>query len=249
MFSLVWHTLGMADRTVPTIRAQARADITAEIKAAARRQLAVDGANLSLRSVAREVGLSPSALYRYFKGRDALLTALIIESYEALGEAAETGDAAVPDRRDLPARWVSMAHAMRDWAVANPKQYTLIHGSPLPGYAAPQTTVEAATRPVRVIGTILAEALESGLLDFPDPAAPKLPKTLHAEMRTASDFMSADSDAPTTARVLTAWTQLFGALNFELFGTTNNLIEHRRAWFDHQTRSMADFIGLRSPAG
>src|SRR3954471_4349899 len=84
---------------VPTARERVRAELTAEITDAARRQLAeVGAAALSLRAVARELGMASSALYRYFPSRNDLLTRLIIDGYDALGEAAEKADdpSAVP---------------------------------------------------------------------------------------------------------------------------------------------------------
>ncbi|WP_174527125.1 TetR family transcriptional regulator [Micromonospora maritima] len=77
----------------PSLRARVRAGMIEEIKAVARRHLATDGANLSLRAVARDLGMVSSAVYRYFPSRDDLLTALILESYDALGDAVETADA------------------------------------------------------------------------------------------------------------------------------------------------------------
>src|ERR1700743_252717 len=90
-----------------TARERARAELTREIKEEARRQLASSGAGgLSLRAVARELGMVSSALYRYFPSRDDLLTALIIEAYDALGAAAEKAAADVP-RTDVRGRWVA----------------------------------------------------------------------------------------------------------------------------------------------
>src|SRR5829696_3238076 len=103
-----------------------RAEMQVEIKAVARRHLAADGANLSLRAVARDLGMASSAVYRYFASRDDLLTALIIDAYDALGAAAEKAEAAV-DRDDLPGRWLATCHGVRDWALANPHEYALIY--------------------------------------------------------------------------------------------------------------------------
>src|SRR5437763_14787610 len=108
--------------TAGSIRARVRAELVDEIKAVARRHLATDGANLSLRAVARDMGMVSSALYRYFAGRDDLLTALIIDAYNALGDAAEAGDAAVADRGDLRGRWLGICHSVRRWALANPAE-------------------------------------------------------------------------------------------------------------------------------
>src|SRR3954454_24834121 len=106
--------------TAAGVRARARAGMIDEIKAAARRHLATDGANLSMRAIAREMGMVSSALYRYFASRDDLLTALIIDAYNDMGEVAEKADAAVVDRSAVRVRWLAVARALRVWAVTNP---------------------------------------------------------------------------------------------------------------------------------
>jgi len=210
-----------------------------EIKSVARQHLAADGANLSLRAVARDMGMVSSALYRYFASRDELLTALILDAYNAMGEAAERADAGVTDRTDLAGRWFAVARALRAWALERPHEYALIYGSPVPGYAAPADTVGPATRPVLVLGGIMADAR------LPTSDAEPLPPALAAEVRQIADVVAGGVDERTMARGLIAWTELFGALNFELFGRLNNTIDERDAWFDHQMRLMVDWIGFR----
>src|SRR5439155_24329940 len=141
-----------------SIRARVRAELIEEIKNAARRQIATEGASLSLRAVARELGMVSSALYRYFASRDDLLTALIIDAYNAMGEASERADEGIADRTDVLGRWLAVARSLRAWALAFPHEYALIYGSPVPGYAAPQDTIGPSTRPVLVLGSILAAA-------------------------------------------------------------------------------------------
>src|SRR5512141_2377200 len=100
----------MTTTTTPTARDRARAELTDEIKAVARRHLAEHGsAALSLRAVAREVGMVSSAVYRYFPSRDELLTALIVDAYDAVGAAAEATETA-PGRHDATTRWLLLAH-------------------------------------------------------------------------------------------------------------------------------------------
>lgn len=107
--------------------------------AAARDQIAtVGGAGLSMRAIARAVGLVSSAVYRYFPTRDALLTALIIESYDHLGDHLAA----------LPADWRARATGLRDWARVHPQEFHLIYGTPIPDYRAPQDTIPAAARAV-----------------------------------------------------------------------------------------------------
>lgn len=127
-------------------RAQAREETTARILAAARDQIAREGAAaLSTRAVAREVGMVSSALFRYFPSRDALHTALIAGSYEQLASALD----AVPRHRQAARRWTALAVALRGWAREHPHEFQLIYGTPIPGYAAPPETVALAAAVAR----------------------------------------------------------------------------------------------------
>ena len=223
------------------VRARARAEMTDEIKRIARLHLAVDGPNLSLRAVARDLGVVSSAVYRYFGSRDDLLTALIIDAYDSLGEAAERAEAAVP-RRDLVGRWTALGRSIREWSRANQPEYALLYGSPVPGYAAPQDTIGPASRPVWVLAAIVRDGVERGVLTA---GGDRLPKGLRTDLETliasAPDF---DSVPPAVlSRVLTAWSQLFGALSFELFGRFTNAIYDYDAFFDHQLTVMGRYIG------
>jgi len=212
-----------------------------EIKVIARRHLASGGANLSLRAVARDLGVVSSALYRYFPSRDDLLTALIIDAYDALGSAVEAADAAVLDRSDLRTRWLACSHAVRRWALANPAEYALVFGSPVIGYAAPPDTIPAALRTPAALVGILADGVASGVLAA---SGSPLPADLADDLqRVRAQFW------PTVPEALLAlgtigWIHLFGAVSFELFGQLNNSIDAREAYFDLQMGLMADLIGL-----
>ena len=139
-------------------RERTRAEITRQILDAARRHLATDGASgLSLRAIARELGASSSAVYRYVASRDDLLTRLIAAAYDALGAAAETAEAAAA-RDDLTGRWSAACAAVRAWALAHPNEYALIYGTPVPGYTAPPATIAPAARVTNVLLGILTDA-------------------------------------------------------------------------------------------
>jgi len=225
--------------TAQGARARARIEVTAAIKDAARRQLADDGAaKLSLRAVARELGMVSSALYRYFPSRDDLLTALIIDAYDSLGEAAEAAHAAAPGA--APARrWTAVCEAVRAWALAHPHEYALIYGSPVPGYSAPQTTVPAAARVGLLLIGIVRDALHTGGLA-------ELPLT--AELRPEAERLAADlaPDLPpeAAAALVAAWAELFGLVGFEVFGQFNRVVEDREAFFRHAVTRLAGSVGL-----
>jgi AcrR family transcriptional regulator len=225
-------------KTAGGIRARVRAEMLGEIKRVARRQLAADGANLSLRSVARELGMVSSGLYRYFASRDDLLTALILDAYNDLGATAEQADAAVPDRADGRARWMTAARAIHGWARANPAEYALLYGTPVPGYKAPPETTAAAQRPPLLLARIAAAA---GPAAHP---AVELTPALRTEISRIREVISPELDEAAMVRGLIAWTLLFGALSFELFGRFDQTILEREAWFDVQMTAMADYLGL-----
>jgi AcrR family transcriptional regulator len=224
-----------------SIRARVRAEMTDEIKEIARRHLATDGANLSLRAVARDLGVVSSAIYRYFASRDELLTALILDAYNALGGSAEEAEAVV-HREAYESRWLAVAGAVRGWALARPHEYALIYGSPVPGYQAPEDTVAAATRAVRVLGTILQDAAAAGAL-VPNDDPPPPPASAQDLARIVA-AMAPDVPAATMARGLSAWVTLFGHVSFEIFGQLRNTINHRDEYFEHQMRAQARYIGL-----
>jgi AcrR family transcriptional regulator len=226
-----------------SIRARVRAEMIDEIKNIARQHLASEGANLSLRAVARDLGVVSSAIYRYFASRDDLLTALILDAYNSLGSAVESADAAA-DPDDLAARWLAVCHAVRDWAIAVPHEYALIYGSPVPGYKAPPDTVPAATRSVTVLGRILQHGAERGAFASA-PGPDELPPAVAHTVALISANICPDVPPPVLARGLGAWIQLFGAVSFELFGQLATVVEDRRAFFDHQMRAQARYVGIR----
>ncbi|MBO4162988.1 MULTISPECIES: TetR/AcrR family transcriptional regulator [Micromonospora] len=223
-----------------SIRARVRAEMIDEIKATARRHLATDGADLSLRAVARDMGMVSSAIYRYFPSRDDLLTALIIEAYHALGEAVESADAAV-DRADLRGRWHAACRAARTWALAHPAEYALLYGSPVPGYAAPVDTVLPAQRPPRTLIGILRDGVADGRLAPPDD---DLPEPVRSDLAEIATGLFPGLPEALLARGMAGWTQLFGLISFDLFGRLGPALPHRDAYFDHQTALMADLVGL-----
>ncbi|MEV6492199.1 TetR/AcrR family transcriptional regulator [Actinoplanes sp. NPDC051633] len=217
-----------------SIRARVRAEMTDEIKAVARRHLAEDGANLSLRAVARDVGMVSSAVYRYFASRDELLTALIIDAYNALGEAAE----AVAGSGPFTGRYLAVGHAVRDWALAGPHEWALIYGSPVPGYQAPRDTVGPATRVIILIGQLVRDAYAAGETAHAD----RPPQPLATELATIGTTVRLDVPPALVARAMSAWIHLCGAVSAELFGQLNNTIDDRRAFFELQLRDQAALI-------
>lgn len=221
-------------------RERARTEITAAIKEEARSQLAAEGAaKLSLRAVARELGMASSALYRYFPSRDDLLTALITEAYDAVGAAAEAALAAAPDKADHPARWLAVCTAVRRWALDHPHEYALIYGSPVPGYSAPQTTAEPAARVARALMSVARDAHRSRGL-----ARGRIPAELRPEAERLAADIAPDLPPETAVAFAAVWAELFGLISFEVFGHYHRVVEDRETFFAHAAGELARTAGV-----
>ena len=235
-------------RSVPrTARERARAEITREILEAGRRHLATDGAAaLSLRGIARDLGMVSSAVYRYVASRDDLLTRLIIDAYNALGAAAESREAGV-DRGDLVGRWSAVCLSVRDWALANPNEWALIYGSPVPGYVAPADTIGPASRVSNLLVQILADAAAGGI-ELPDPASRKLSPAARAALAPVIAALPPEVTDAAIQAGLMVWAALLGAVSLELFGQFQNVVGEnpgdRDAFFAECIARWATQIGL-----
>lgn len=228
--------------TLQTARDRAKAQVRTEILATARAHLAVSGpADLSLRAVARDLGLVPSAVYRYFEHRDALITALIVTAYEALGDAVDAAINAAARRRPA-ARWLEAARAVRQWAFEQPHEYALLYGTPVPGYAAPATTVDPGTRVPLALLAIVADAHAAGQLSRTASATPS--PTVRRELEALVSSIGVNLPAEAAFDTILAWTQLFGLVGFELFHQTRGMVTDHAALFDDAATTMAHHIGL-----
>jgi len=231
-----------------TARARARAEITAEILKAARGYLATDGAPaLSLRAIARDLGMASSALYRYFGSRDELLTRLIIDAYDSLGAAAEAREATM-ERNDLAARFTAVCEAVRAWALAHPNEYALIYGSPVPGYVAPADTVRPASRVTVLLLRIIVEAALAGRIPAAAEGARGGGAALAAAVAPIGSHLPPGVPAPLVQRALMAWTNLFGVVSFELYGQLHNVVGEgpgdRETFFTECIRRWIDLTGI-----
>lgn len=186
--------------------------------------------------------MASSAVYRYFASRDELLTALIVDAYDALGAAAELAESAVA-RDDLRGRWRATCTAAREWALAHPHEYALVYGSPVPGYAAPEATVGPASRVGVLLCHVVADGVAAGTV-APEPDGPGAGDVLTPGV--AEDLGLPPALAP---RVVTAWSSLYGAISFEVFGQTHNVVADHAAYFDATVDRLADLVHLPRSGG
>jgi len=226
------------------VRASARRAQIEVIKDVARRLIAEKSVSgLSLREISREMGVVSSALYRYFATRDDLLTALILDAYNDLGQSVERADAKVA-REDAYARWRASARAIRRWATNNPHEYALIYGTPIPGYTAPTATIDAASRVARVLGAILSESRRVDTsVALARPAAGGERRFLDVDGLAAIMPGVASEEY---VRALLAWTAIFGFLTFELFGQYVGTVKNANMMFDRVVDELAVSLRLRA---
>jgi AcrR family transcriptional regulator len=197
-----------------TRRERLRAATIAEIKQAALDQIAAVGAPaLSLRGVARAIGMSPAGLYRYYDGRDGLLTDLIADAYNDLADAVEAGIGSAGD--SLRARFAAGIGAYRTWARQHPNRFLLIFGTPIPGYAAPEggPTVAANRRMGEAFFALGVEAWREG------EVPPRLPeREATAGERELAGLIDPELPAELIGVMLGSWARFHGLVTLEVLG-------------------------------
>ncbi|MFF0866528.1 TetR/AcrR family transcriptional regulator [Nonomuraea sp. NPDC003560] len=195
----------MADTGTATPRERYRAQIRAEIKEHAWQQIATTGASaLSLNAIAKQMGMSGPALYRYYANRDELITELIRDAYRSLADTLRSTAEKAAEGGGL----AGLAHAVRGWALRDPQRYLLIYGTPVPGYHAPDDI------------TAISSQIMTLLLDAASAAPPRHPETQLDHHLAAHRDWAGDHPAPPAVlhRALSFWTRIHGVLSLELAG-------------------------------
>ncbi|MGV9799529.1 TetR/AcrR family transcriptional regulator [Mycobacterium sp. NPDC003449] len=178
-----------------------------------RRHLVTEGAaGLSLRAIARDLGMVSSAVYRYVASRDDLLTLLVVDAYTELADAVAVADAE-PDWRD---RIRVIAKAARAWAIGQPARWALLYGSPVPGYHAPaERTVGPGTRVVGALFAAVADGVRRGEVVTSDAG---VAQPLSADLGRLRDEFGVRADDEVMVRCFLLWAGLIGAISLEVFG-------------------------------
>lgn len=219
-----------------TRRARARRDTLAEIKGLARQQMQTEGtAAISLRGIAREMGVTVTALYRYYANRDDLITALIADAFNALADALEIA-AHAHDQSDYIEQARQIFIAYRRWALEHPTDFQLIYGNPIPGYVAPrEVTVPAVVRGFAVMLRALVSAVHAGqaqvVLEHPIPAS------VSESLRAA---IEADHYPVTVEQFyfgIAMWTRLHGIIMLELFHHLQPVVSDVEAYYLHEVNT------------
>jgi len=220
------------DEQRPSARARYRVQVRDEIKAIALRQLAESGpAGISVNAIARELGVSGPALYRYFASRDELLTELLIDAYDDLADALRQAIWSTRDRRARK-RFEALARAFRGWAIAQPDRYRLLYGPPLPGYDAHAERLIAA-------GQASMNLLFDILSDGANPTDPRITRSLRSQLSHWARGRRIDIDAPTALWAVIIWSRFHGFVSLEIGGNFAGMGIDAQALFETEIAAMA----------
>ncbi|SMY12168.1 transcriptional regulator, TetR family [Brevibacterium jeotgali] len=169
---------------------------------------------LSVREIARELGVVSSAIYRHVADRDALLTLLVVDAFDDLGDAVDRAlDSVSASGAEPRAALAALARTMREWALAHPQRWALIYGTPIMGYAAPaeQTTVPGTRAMARLAGILAAGSL-------PSDAVGSASSGLVDELRVSAEELGLAPDPVLLAEGIGTWSSLVGTVSAEVFG-------------------------------
>ena len=211
-----------------------------------RAHLATDGAAaLSLRAVARDIGVVSSAVYRYVGSRDELLTLLVIDGYDELGDAVDEALASV-DEADHAGRLTAIGRAVRAWALAEPATYALLFGSPVPGYHAPaERTTGPGTRVITRLVQVWEAAWVAGAIRADE--RPDVPRRLSRDLARIRRDLGITAPDALIARGLLMWAALFGCISFEVFGQYGpETITRPQDLFELELKMLVETVGLTS---
>ncbi|NJQ01111.1 TetR/AcrR family transcriptional regulator [Streptomyces zingiberis] len=233
---------------LPPLRQRRRAAAVQEVVDAAERHIAEHGpAALSLRAVARGLGMTVQALYHYFPNRDALVTALIAKAYGDLADALQRAVDSAEGDPDVPPLMV-VAGSYRRWAVEHPALFQLLYGAPLRHYTAPPEG--PTTQAVRRMGTLFERALFDGYT-AEQFAAADLPELSASFREFASGLPPGGGGGPSAeaaALFLGAWGRMHGLVALEVFGHTSFVGDHQAEIFRVEMENLHQDIRKRLPA-
>jgi AcrR family transcriptional regulator len=221
-------------------RRDSRERIEAQIIELGRRHLVDHGAaGLSLRAIARDLGMVSSAVYRYVSSRDELLTLLLIDAYSDLADAVDRARDALLDvwSDDV----IAIAHATRAWAIEHPARWALLYGSPVPGYHAPaERTVGPGRRVAGALFDAVAAGIATGDIRLTNNPAPQPLSSDFDRLRHEFGFPGDDS---VIAKCFAIWACVVGAISLEVFGQYGaDTLTDPEAVFDTQVRLLVGVL-------
>jgi AcrR family transcriptional regulator len=227
-----------------TRREKLRQEMLADIKTAARQQMAENGtAAISLSAIARALEVSQPALYRYYASRDDLVTALIVDAFDALAVALAEAQQGLPTEA-YSRRLMAVILRYREWALEHPVDFQLIYGNPIPGYQAPyEVTAPSSWRSFVVILNILDQAYTGGALQPPASYIQAVEK-LNLRLPLIDDEQGVALPAVVLYIGMTGWYRIHGMIMLELFHHVQAMLPEPGAFYRHEVEELMRSAGF-----
>lgn len=220
-----------------------------QIKAVARQQMTAHGtAGLSLRGIAREMGITAPAIYNYFPRLDDLITALIADAFTALADFMKAAESQVRSET-CRVRILASCLAYREWAISHPVDFQLIYGNPIPGYVAPaEITAPLARLPFDGLVRHFLEAYQSGELIVPAEYA-AIPDNITAHLVTWLPEAGYNLPDALLCLLMSTWARMHGMVMLELFEHLGLVVGDGAAFYRYELEAFLQRLGLMSPVG
>jgi AcrR family transcriptional regulator len=232
-------------------RDRVRAATVQEIKRTARRVLVDSGADgLSLRAIARDMGMTAPALYRYFPSREELLEGLVADLYTELGDAMEAARDALPEE-DVPGRLMAISRTFRQWSLDHPREFALLFGSPIEGFARPHKgeddvaegpAEDAGRRFGAIFGALVAQLYLTR--PFPIPADDEIDDDLRPQLRDWCETFPVPLPLGVMQVFLSCWIRLYGAVSMEVFGHLKFAVRDAEPMFEAELHDIGGVLGI-----
>lgn len=224
-------------------RERLRKETYEEIKSVAWRQIAEQGApSLSLSAIAREMGMTTPALYRYYKDRNDLVTALVEEAFGSFADSLEAARDARPPG-DHAGRFLAVGLAYRRWAAAHPQRFILIFGTPIPGYEISGDPGTAAQRSFMILVDVIGEAYQAGRFQLP-PDYEALTPPLNERYQI---FLEMGLPYPPIVMHLSlaSWSRIHGLTSLEVLGELSSFLgDHTDEFVQFEMEAYCRRLGL-----
>lgn len=227
-----------------TRRERVRDATLREIKEVARAHLQEHGpSGISLRGIARDIGMTAPALYRYFAGLEDLLTAMIDDYTNEISDAMEAArDMLPPD--DLGGRLIAVTRTFRRWALDHRPEFAMVFGAPVPGYSVPDENHAAGGRFGGIFYDLFTELWRRH--PFPVPPDDAIPPGLFRQLQ---DYLGPDDhDIPlgVIRMYASCWVRLYGLVTMEVFGHVHFLVEDAEPLFEAELHDLGLAVGVKT---
>jgi AcrR family transcriptional regulator len=234
----------------PSRRDRVRAATAEEIKQTARRILVTDGPEAcSLRAIAREMGMTAPALYRYFDSHQDLIKHVVADIFTEIADGihAAIQGAGQASGGDMTAKMIAACREFRRWSLNHKDEFGLLFGTPLPGLEAVHDEVidDCAAK---FSGTFFALFLELWHKHpFLVPTDDEIDPSLRTQLARYREALGSDLPLGAFLTFLRCWVRLYGMVSLEVFGHMHFALDDAAPMFDITLAELVDLVGLEYP--